>query len=123
MAKIRIYEIANEAGYSSKEILEKVKELGLDIKSASSAVEEEIAGAIYEYIQSGKIPEVFQKNSKSNSAKKSTKTPKKDKEDKKEEKTKTKKNQNSKNTQSKTEKESKKIKTLKNNQRNKKRRK
>lgn len=109
MAKIRIYEIANEAGYSSKEILEKVKELGLDIKSASSAVEEEIAGAIYEYIQSGKIPEVFQKNSKSNSAKKSTKTPKKDKEDKKEEKTKTKKNQNSKNTQSKTEKESKKI--------------
>ena len=109
MAKIRIYEIANEAGYSSKEILEKVKELGLDIKSASSAVEEEIAGAIYEYIQSGKIPEVFQKNSKSNSAKKSTKTPKKDKEDKKEEKTKTKKNQNTKNTQSKTEKESKKI--------------
>lgn len=118
MAKIRIYEIANEAGYSSKEILEKVKELGLDIKSASSAVEEEIAGAIYEYIQSGKIPEVFQKNSKSNSAKKSTKTPKKDKEDKKEEKIKTKKNQNSKNTQSKTEKESKKINESKSKQEN-----
>lgn len=73
MAKIRIYEIANEAGYSSKEIIEKAKELGLDIKSASSAVETEVASAIYEYIQSGKVSEIFKKSSKSTPAKKSTK--------------------------------------------------
>lgn len=56
MPKIRIYEIANEMGYQSKEVLEKAKDLGLDVKTASSAVDEELAGAIYEYIQTGQIP-------------------------------------------------------------------
>ncbi|HEB8050915.1 TPA: translation initiation factor IF-2 N-terminal domain-containing protein, partial [Campylobacter jejuni] len=51
MAKIRIHEIAKELGYDSKEIIEKANELGLGIKTASNAVEPEIAAAIYEYIQ------------------------------------------------------------------------
>ncbi len=62
MAKIRIHEIAKELGYDSKEIIEKANELGLGIKTASNAVEAEIAAVIYEYIQTGKIPEAFKKN-------------------------------------------------------------
>lgn len=70
MAKIRIHEIAKELGYDSKEIIEKANELGLGIKTASNAVEAEIAAAIYEYIQTRKIPEAFKKNIKTPVAKK-----------------------------------------------------
>lgn len=51
MAKVRIHEIAKELGYDSKDIIQKANELGLDIKTASNAVEPEIAAGIYEYIQ------------------------------------------------------------------------
>lgn len=70
MAKIRIHEIAKELGYDSKEIIEKANELGLGIKTASNAVEAEIAAAIYEYIQTRKIPEAFKKNIRTPVAKK-----------------------------------------------------
>lgn len=71
MAKVRIYEIAKDMGYSSsKEILEKAAELGLDVKSASSAVDEEIAAVIYEYIQTKTIPESFKAKMKPKEAKK-----------------------------------------------------
>ncbi|EOV0697686.1 translation initiation factor IF-2 [Campylobacter jejuni] len=70
MAKIRIHEIAKELGYDSKEIIEKANELGLGIKTASNAVEPEIAAAIYEYIQTREIPEAFKKNIKTPTAKK-----------------------------------------------------
>ncbi|MCW1525870.1 translation initiation factor IF-2 N-terminal domain-containing protein, partial [Campylobacter jejuni] len=70
MAKIRIHEIAKELGYDSKEIIEKANELGLGIKTASNAVEPEIAAAIYEYIQTREIPEAFKKNIKTPKAKK-----------------------------------------------------
>ncbi|QOW63912.1 translation initiation factor IF-2 [Campylobacter hepaticus] len=73
MAKIRIHEIAKELGYDSKEIIEKANELGLEIKTASNAVEPEIAAAIYEYIQTREIPEAFKKNIKNNTAKKNKK--------------------------------------------------
>ncbi|MCH5336234.1 MAG: translation initiation factor IF-2 [Campylobacter sp.] len=116
MAKIRIYEIANEAGYSSKEIIEKVKEVGLDIKSASSAVETEVASAIYEYIQTGKVSEIFKKSSEKTAKKSSKTTAKSTKESKakevketKEEKPKTKAKTSSKTktTETKAKKESK----------------
>lgn len=83
MAKVRIYEIAKDMGYSSsKEILEKASELGLDVKSASSAVDEEIAAVIYEYIQTKTIPESFKAKMKPKEDKKSAKSSKKESEKK-----------------------------------------
>lgn len=83
MAKIRIHEIAKELGYDSKEIIEKANELGLNIKTASNAVEPEVAAGIYEYIQTKIIPEAFKKNLKQDPVKKAKAAPK---EEKKEEK-------------------------------------
>ncbi|TKX31058.1 translation initiation factor IF-2 [Campylobacter estrildidarum] len=79
MAKIRIYEIAKELGYDSKEIIAKANELGLSVKTASSAVELEVAAGIYEYIQTKVIPEAFKKNIKSTPAKKTKTKPKEEK--------------------------------------------
>lgn len=64
MAKVRIHEIAKELGYDSKDIIQKANELGLDIKTASNAVEPEIAAGIYEYIQTKTIPAIFKKKEK-----------------------------------------------------------
>lgn len=64
MAKVRIHEIAKELGYDSKDIIQKANELGLDIKTASNAVEPEIAAGIYEYIQTKTIPTIFKKKEK-----------------------------------------------------------
>ncbi len=61
MAKVRIHEIAKESGFESKDVLAKAHELGIDVKTASSSVEEEAAAAIYEYLQTNKIPEAFAK--------------------------------------------------------------
>ncbi|WP_086244091.1 translation initiation factor IF-2 [Campylobacter devanensis] len=58
MAKIRIHEIAKELGSSSKKILEKAKELGFAVTTVSSAVSPEDAAKLYDYVQSGIIPEV-----------------------------------------------------------------
>lgn len=67
MANVRIYEIATELGYSSKEIIQKAQEMGLKkIKSASNAVSNEEAAAIYDYVQTGAAP----KKSKSKTTKK-----------------------------------------------------
>lgn len=57
MAKIRIHEIAKELGSSSKKILEKAKELGFAVTTVSSAVSPEDAAKLYDYVQSGIIPE------------------------------------------------------------------
>ncbi|EOF4405324.1 translation initiation factor IF-2 [Campylobacter upsaliensis] len=64
MAKVRIHEIAKELGYDSKDIIQKANELGLDIKTASNAVEPEVAAGIYEYIQTKTIPAIFKKEEK-----------------------------------------------------------
>lgn len=82
MAKIRIHEIAKELGYDSKEIIEKANELGLNIKTASNAVEPEIAAGIYEYIQTKIIPEAFKKQTKKSPSKKPKKESSKLKEQK-----------------------------------------
>ncbi len=79
MAKIRIHEIAKELGYDSKEIIEKANELGLNIKTASNAVEPEVAAGIYEYIQTKIIPEAFKKNLKQDPVKKAKAAPKEEK--------------------------------------------
>ncbi|MBZ7955930.1 translation initiation factor IF-2 [Campylobacter molothri] len=79
MAKIRIHEIAKELGYDSKEIIEKANELGLNIKTASNAVEPDVAAGIYEYIQTKVIPEAFKKNIKQTPVKKTKAKIKEDK--------------------------------------------
>ncbi len=46
MSKVRIYELAKEAGLSSKILIEKLQEHGYDIKGPSASVEEDIAEKI-----------------------------------------------------------------------------
>ena len=48
MSKKRLYEIAKEIGKESKEIVEKAKSLGLEVKSHASSVEENDAKRIVE---------------------------------------------------------------------------
>ncbi|AQW83382.1 translation initiation factor IF-2 [Campylobacter pinnipediorum] len=58
---VKISEIANDIGFSNKEVLEKAQELGLKVKTHSSSVSEEEAEGIYTYIQTGEISDVFKK--------------------------------------------------------------
>ena len=46
MSRIRLYEIAKELGKESKEVVARAKELGLEVKSHSSSVEEEASRRI-----------------------------------------------------------------------------
>ena len=46
MTKIRVYDLAKEAGMASKELADKLIDLGYDIKSHSSTVDDEIADEI-----------------------------------------------------------------------------
>lgn len=73
MSNVRISEIANELGYPSKEIVEKAQELGLKVKTHSNAVSLEEAEAIYEYVQTGVIPDKFKKKKSEPKAKKEPK--------------------------------------------------
>ncbi|WP_103624996.1 translation initiation factor IF-2 [Campylobacter concisus] len=73
MSNVRISEIANELGYPSKEIVEKAQELGLKVKTHSNAVSLEEAEAIYEYVQTGVIPDKFKKKKSEPKPKKESK--------------------------------------------------
>ena len=55
MGKIKLHEIAKEIGLTSKEVVEKAKELGMDVKSHMSSVDEE---------QAEKIKKSFSKENK-----------------------------------------------------------
>ena len=46
MSKVRIYELAKEAGLKSKEFADKLIELGYPIKSHSSTVDDDLAADI-----------------------------------------------------------------------------
>ena len=61
MVKIKIHEIAKEIGLTSKEIIEKANELGIEAKSHMSGVDEK---------EAEKIKKAFSKNSKSEENKK-----------------------------------------------------
>ena len=63
--KVRVTEIAQELGAQPKEILLKASEIGIAIKSVSSSVSDEEAGYIYEYITTGKVPQIASKETKS----------------------------------------------------------
>ncbi len=53
MDKVRIHEIAKELGMKSKEVVESAKDLGIEAKSANSAVTPEIAERLVNFIMSG----------------------------------------------------------------------
>lgn len=51
---VRVYEIAEEAGASSQDVIAKAKDLGIDLKSPQTAVSYEDAEEIANYIMTGK---------------------------------------------------------------------
>jgi len=91
VSKIKIEEVALEAGANDKETLEKAKELGFKVRAKNSTISEEEAQVLMEYMISGKIPDGFgeKKEPKKVIVKKAKKVEKKEEssEDIKEEKT------------------------------------
>ena len=61
MSKKRLYEIAKELGKESKEVVARAKELGLDVKSHSSSVEEAAASKIVASFKPAPAPKVESK--------------------------------------------------------------
>jgi translation initiation factor IF-2 len=61
MDKIKILEIAAEAGLSNSELLEKAKELGFNVKAVNSTISIDDAGILVDYAISGKLPAGFKK--------------------------------------------------------------
>jgi len=69
--KVRVHEIAKELGIASKDVLDKAKKMGLEVKSAQSVVTMEQAESIANYIMNGdessaeaQKPKVVKKTSK-----------------------------------------------------------
>ncbi|MBU0631129.1 translation initiation factor IF-2 [bacterium] len=58
MEKVRVHEIAKELGVTSKEVVKKATDMGLDLKTASSTVSMEEAEKIVNYIMNGAESEV-----------------------------------------------------------------
>ncbi|HEU8914539.1 TPA: translation initiation factor IF-2 [Streptococcus pneumoniae] len=58
MSKKRLYEIAKELGKESKEVVARAKELGLDVKSHSSSVEEAVTAKIAASFKPAAAPKV-----------------------------------------------------------------
>ena len=58
MEKVRVHEIAKELGITSKEVVKKATDMGLDLKTASSTVSMEEAEKIVNYIMNGSENEV-----------------------------------------------------------------
>ena len=61
MDKVKIQEIADEAGLSNGELLDKAKELGFDVKAANSTISMQDAGILVDYAISGTLPKGFTK--------------------------------------------------------------
>ncbi len=61
MDKVKIQEVAEEAGMSNTALLSKAKELGFNAKVAASSITYEQAGILVEYAMSGKLPDGFKK--------------------------------------------------------------
>jgi len=70
MDKVKIQEIADEAGMSNSTVLAKAKELGFNVKVANSTVTPEQAEILMDYVINGKLP-----NSLSESKDEATKEP------------------------------------------------
>jgi len=61
MDKVKIQEIADEAGLSNGDLIEKAKELGFDVKAANSTISFDDAGILVDYAISGTLPKGFKK--------------------------------------------------------------
>lgn len=61
---VRVYEIAEEAGASSNEVIAKAKDLGIELKSPQTAVSFEDAEEITNYIMTGKSSKLVKKTVK-----------------------------------------------------------
>jgi len=62
MDKVKIQEIAAEAGLSNAELLGKAKELGFNVKVANSSISMEEAGILVDYAISGTLPKGYRKS-------------------------------------------------------------
>ncbi len=60
--KVSIMAIAAEFGCENATALKKAQELGLNVKVVNSTVSEDEAAGIYEYMQTGRVPEMFRAN-------------------------------------------------------------
>lgn len=58
MDRVKIQEIANEAGASNAVLIEKAKELGYDVKAGSSTLTIEEAGILVDYAINGVKPKL-----------------------------------------------------------------
>lgn len=64
MVKVRIHEIAKELGIKSKEVVEKATDIGLSVKSASSAINSDEAEALMNFVLTGTKPEAKEPKTK-----------------------------------------------------------
>ena len=64
MSKIKIEEVALEAGANDKDTLDKAKELGFKVRAKNSTISEEEAAVLMEYMISGKKPDTLSKEKK-----------------------------------------------------------
>ena len=76
--KVRVHEIAKELGIASKDVLEKAKIIGLEVKSAQSVVTMEQAEGLANYIMNGETPVVTSEPEKKAPTKAKSDTPKKE---------------------------------------------
>ncbi|MCK5756479.1 MAG: translation initiation factor IF-2 N-terminal domain-containing protein, partial [Mycobacterium sp.] len=59
MAKQRVYELARDLGLESKDVLERAQELGVEVKTASSGLDEDSVALVrmsYEEAASDQLP-------------------------------------------------------------------
>ncbi len=54
--KVRVYEVAKELGITSKEVVTKAQEIGIEVKSAQSTVDMQEAEGLMNYIMNGVAP-------------------------------------------------------------------
>ncbi|MEA3331877.1 MAG: translation initiation factor IF-2 [Campylobacterota bacterium] len=76
--KVRVHEIAKELGIASKDVLEKAKIIGLEVKSAQSVVTMEQAEGLANYIMNGETPVATPKPQKKEPTRAKSDTPKKE---------------------------------------------
>lgn len=76
--KVKIVEIAADIARNAKEVLEKAKELGLDVKNTTSSVSVEMAPILAEYVTTGvnRMPVTKAKTTKASTKTKDTKSAK-----------------------------------------------
>ena len=80
--KVRVHEVAKELGITSKDVVKKAFDMGLDVKSANSSVTMQEAESLMNYIMSGELAEApkteTEKTAKTTSDTQKEKAPKKE---------------------------------------------